>query len=215
VPDASNAANSSRKDDDEDDLMSEADDMLGAASIEINMVFYLPEEFRPPSTQQLAEPLAQLSLGPAAIVFEKPADKKYRHLKPLYVKGFINGKPVGKMLGDTRVSVNVVPYFLCHKIGRLADDLVKTNIMLNDFKGSPSLVRQVLNMELTIGQKTTNTSFFIIDTHGPYLALLGRDWIHANCCVPSMMHQCMIQWNSDDVKVVHADESCDVAMAEA
>ena len=50
MPDASNAANSSRKDDDEDDLMSEADDMLGAASIEINMVFYLLEEFRPPST---------------------------------------------------------------------------------------------------------------------------------------------------------------------
>jgi hypothetical protein len=87
--------------------------------------------------------------------------------------------------------------------------------MLNDFKGSSSQVRGVLNMELTIGQKMTNTSFFIVDTHGPYLALLSRDWIPANCYVPSTMHQCLIQWNGDDMEVVHADESCDVAMAEA
>ena len=119
------------------------------------------------------------------------------------------------MLVDTGASVNVMPYSLCRKIGRSADDLIKTNNMLNNFKGSPLQVRGVLNVELTFGQKTTNMSFFVVDTHGSYLALLGRDWIHANCYVPSMMHQCLIQWNGDDIEVVHADESCNVVMAEA
>ena len=44
-----------------------------------------------------------------------------------------------------------------------------------------------------------------------YSLLLGRDWIHANCCVPSTMHQCLIQWHGDDVELVHADDSVSIA----
>ena len=44
--------------------------------------------------------------------------------------------------------------------------------------------------------------------------LLGRDWIHANCCVPSTMHQCLIQWHGDDVKLVRVDESMSIATAD-
>jgi hypothetical protein len=45
--------------------------------------------------------------------------------------------------------------------------------------------------------------------------LLRRDWIHANECVPSTLHQCVIQWISDEVEVVQADEEVCVAMAES
>ena len=61
------------------------------------------------------------------------------------------------------------------------------------------------------GSKTLITTFFVIDGKGFYSMLLGRDWIHANCCVPSTMHQCLIQWDDDDVEVVPADDSCDVS----
>ena len=44
--------------------------------------------------------------------------------------------------------------------------------------------------------------------------LLGRDWIHANCCVPSMMHQCLVQWDGDEVEVVRADDSSEVSLAD-
>ena len=87
------------------------------------MDFYLPEDFRPPSSEQMAESMAQLSLGPAAAIFEKPIDKKYRHLKPLYVKSFINGKLVGGMLVDAGATVNIMPYSLSRKIGRSVEDL--------------------------------------------------------------------------------------------
>ena len=56
--------------------------------------------------------------------------------------------------------------------------------------------------------------FFVIDGKGSYSLLLGRDWIHANYCVPSTMHQCLIQWQGDDVEVVHANESMSIATAD-
>jgi hypothetical protein len=45
--------------------------------------------------------------------------------------------------------------------------------------------------------------------------LLGRYWIHSNGCVPSTLHQCLIQWLGDDVEVVSAEDSVCVAMAES
>ena len=77
-----------------------------------------------------------------------------------------------------------------------------------------SKTRGAINIELTIGSKTLLTTFFIIDGKGSYSLLLGRDWIHANCCVPSTMHQCLIQWHEDDVELDHADESVSIATAD-
>ena len=71
-----------------------------------------------------------------------------------------------------------------------------------------------MNVELTIRSKTLLTTFFVIDGKGSYSLLLGCDWIHANCCVPSTMHQCLIQWHGDDVELVRADESVSIAMAD-
>ena len=43
------------------------------------MVFVLPSEFRAPQPEELA--IAQLDLGPQSIIFEKPKEKSYKHLK--------------------------------------------------------------------------------------------------------------------------------------
>jgi hypothetical protein len=69
-------------------------------------------------------------------------------------------------------------------------------------------------MELTVGSKTIQTAFFVVDIRGRYDILLGRDWIHANCCIPSTLHQCLIQWVDDDMEVIEADNSACVALTE-
>jgi hypothetical protein len=46
------------------------------------------------------------------------------------------------------------------------------------------------------------TTFFVVDVKGRYNVLLGCDWIHANGYVPSMVHQCVMQWVGDQVVVV-------------
>jgi hypothetical protein len=68
-------------------------------------------------------------------------------------------------------------------------------------------------VDLTVGSKTLLTSFFIVSSKSTYTILLGRDWIHANCCIPSTMHQCLIQWDGDEVEVVHADDSIEISLA--
>ena len=70
-------------------------------------------------------------------------------------------------------------------------------------------------MELTIGSKTLATTFFVADMQGSYNLILGHDWIHANRCVPSSLHQFLIQWVGDAVEVVHSDSSANVATADA
>jgi hypothetical protein len=55
-------------------------------------------------------------------------------------------------------------------------------------------------MDLIVGNKTVLTAFFIVSSKSTYNVLLERDWIHAHCCIPSMMHQCLIQWDGDEVE---------------
>ena len=91
-------------------------------SADVNMVFVLSSEFRAPQPEELA--IAQLDLGPRPIIFENPKDKSYKHLNGLYLKGFINGKPVNRMLVDTGAAVNLMPYYVLRRLGRSSANLI-------------------------------------------------------------------------------------------
>jgi hypothetical protein len=134
-------------------------------------------------------------------------------MKALYLKGYINDHPVNKMLVETSAAVNIMPYSVLHRLGHSTEDLIKTNVALSTFNGLASEAQGILNMDLTVGSKTVTTSFFIINSKSTYTVLLGRDWIHANCCIPSTMHQCLIQWDGDEVEVVHADYLIEISLA--
>ena len=198
-----------------------ADDQQGPRSSAalVNMVFMLPSEFMAPDNnderQSLEEAVAQLNLEPIQSTFEKPEDEKRKHLKALYLKGFVDGKPVTKMLVDGGAAVKIMSYAMLCKLEKGIEDLTKTDMMLKDFEGVVSPPVGALCVDLTIGSKTLPTTFFVINGKGSYSLLLGRDWIHANCCIPSTMHQCLIQWIGDVVEVVAADSSFNIASAEA
>jgi hypothetical protein len=61
-------------------------------SADTHMVFLLPAEFHARTREEPS--VAQLDLGPRSVIFEKPQAKNYKHLKALYLKGYINGQPV-------------------------------------------------------------------------------------------------------------------------
>jgi hypothetical protein len=71
----------------------------------------------------------------------------------------------------------------------------------------------VISMELNVGSKSLATTFFVVVVQGNYSVILGRDWIHANHCIPSTLHQFLIQWIDDEVEVVHANASAYIALA--
>ena len=145
------------------------------------MAFLLPSEFRASAYQEVysdfdesedEEIVAKLTVVQQAI-FDKLV--KHQHLKALYVKGLVDGKPTGKMLLDGGASINLMPYTTFCKLGKGPGDLIETNMMLKDFGGNISKTRGAMNVELTIGSKTLLTTFFVIDGKGSYSLLLDRD----------------------------------------
>jgi hypothetical protein len=189
------------------------------------MVYFLLNEFMAPANQvvqeetsldvnddeQLGGLMAQLVLAKQA-TFDKPA--KNQHMRPLYLKGYVNGKPLTKMFVDGGVAANVMSYTTFRKLGMDPEDLTPTSIILIDFTGNPSDTKGCVHVDLMIGSKILLTTFFVIEGKGAYSLLLGRDWTHANCCIPSTMHQQLIQWVDDDIEVVQADDSVSVANVE-
>jgi hypothetical protein len=79
--------------------------------------------------------------------------------------------------------------------------------------GDPIGAKGVASMELTVGSKTLATAFFISEVQGNSSLILGRDWIHANQCVPSTLHQLLIQWIGDEIEVLYGDPSSFIATA--
>ncbi|WVZ82538.1 hypothetical protein U9M48_029792 [Paspalum notatum var. saurae] len=172
--------------DDEDDMLDDEgspvikDGSPPHDAMDMNMVFILPSEFQAVEESETA----QLYLGPQEAVFQKP-DESSKHLKPLYLKGHINGRPIPRMMVDGGAAVNFMPYSLFKKLGREDSELIKTNLTLNGFGGEPTEAMGVISMELTIGSKTIPTAFFVADKQ------------------------------DDDVEIVHADTSAFIAMADA
>jgi hypothetical protein len=156
-----------------------------------------------------------LNFGPKETIFHKPKATE-NHLKALYKKGHINGKPISRMLVDGGVIVNLMSYSLFKKLGCSDDELIKTSMTVDSVGGGePMGAKGVVSMELTIGSKTLATTFFVAETQGKFSLILGHDWIHANQCVPSTLHQFLIQWAGDEVEIVHGDTLACVAVVDS
>ena len=120
------------------------------------------------------------------------------------------------MLVDSGAIVNLMPYSLYKKLGRSDEELIKTNMMVNGVGGGdPIGAKGVASMELTVGSKTVATAFFVSEVQGNFNLILGHDWIHANQCVPSSLHQFLIQWIGDETEVVYGDTSTFIALADS
>jgi len=183
------------------------------------MVFMLPMEFLAPFSDDeevdFPDQIAQLALDPMTAIFEKPVDNERQHLKAQFVKGRVDGQPMTKILVDGGAAINIMSYAVYRKLGKGDQDLTKTDMMLKDFEENVSPVKGAICVELTIGSKTLPTTFFVIGGKDAYNLLLGRDWIHANCCIPPTINQCFVQWVGDKIEIVPGDSSYVIASIEA
>jgi hypothetical protein len=159
--------------------------------------------------------VVEMSFGPRDDVFQRLKDSE-NHLKLLYVWGHLDGTPISRMLVDGGGIINLMSYSFFKNMGKSDEELIKTNMSINCVGGGdPIGAKGVASMELTVGSKTLATTIFIVEVQGNYSVILGRDWIHANRCIPSTLHQFLIQWLIDDIEVVHANTLARVAMADS
>jgi hypothetical protein len=118
-------------------------------------------------------------------------------MRPLYIRGHLDGRPIGRMMVDDGASMNIMPLVTFQKFGQQESELKQTNLSFTGFAGEATEANGIVSKELTVGSKTLPMAFFVVDVKGRYNILLVCDWIHANECVLSTLHQCVIQWVSD------------------
>jgi hypothetical protein len=56
-----------------------------------------------------------LTIGAEHTVFERP-EKVGENMKPLYIKGHVDGKPMGHMMVDGGATVNIMPLVTFEKL---------------------------------------------------------------------------------------------------
>jgi hypothetical protein len=87
----------------------------------VNMVFELPVQFWAPEHE-----VAEMVLGAKLAMFEKPVQLGI-HMKPLFVRGYVEGWPVQRIMVDGGAGVNGMPTITFEKLGFRESELMQTN----------------------------------------------------------------------------------------
>ena len=112
---------------------------------------------------------------PHKAILEKPFMEMTRHIKPLYVRTHLNGRPVSKVLIDNGSAVNVMPLRMLRALGRSNSDMIEIEVAMFTFTREVSKSLGILPIDITIGSKIALSIFFVIDSTANYNILLGRD----------------------------------------
>jgi hypothetical protein len=109
-------------------------------NMKINMVFELPSEFRAPEIE-----VAEFALGAKVASFEE-LDKLGQHMKHLFVKGYVEGRPVQRIMVAGSARVNVMPVAMLEKMGFHESELMHTNTSLSAFTGEVIETKGVMSV---------------------------------------------------------------------
>ena len=109
------------------------------------------------------------------VILENPIVEMKKHIRSLYVRAHFNGKPVSKVLVDNGSVVNVMPLRMLRALGKSIGDLIETEVYVSVFTREISKTLGLLPIDITMGSKTSLSSFFVINSIANYSALLRRD----------------------------------------
>lgn len=114
------------------------------------------------------------------------------HLKPLFIIAKVDGMEVNKVFINGGATINLMPYTLFKKMGKIDEDLRQYNMVLSNYEGKTSNIMGVVQVDLAVGTTTRLTLFMVIDSKANFNLLLCREWIHGIGVIPSMIHQRLI-----------------------
>ena len=72
-------------------------------------------------------------------------------------------------------------------------------MVLTNYEGKTSHTLGVIQVELSVGSTTRPMLFMVITFNANYNLLLGHEWIHGICTVPSTLHQRITIWHEDGI----------------
>lgn len=121
-------------------------------------------------------------------VFEKPHLGMKSHLKPLLIKAKVDNYGVNKVLVDIGAIVNLMPHSLLSKMGKFDTDLKPPSMVLSKYKGKTDHSLGEIQVDLAVRTTIRPTLFMVVPSKDNYNMLLGREWIHGVCAVPSSLY---------------------------
>jgi len=140
------------------------------------------------------------------VILEKPPEEMTKHLRPLYIRAHIDGKPVSSVLVDNGAAVHILQLRMVRRLSKSEQDFIPSEVSVTSFDGGVAQTKGIIPVDLTVGNTTKVSAFFVVDGTVAYNALLGRDWIHSNWCIPSSLHQFLVFWNDkNEIEIVLAD----------
>ncbi|KAL1093940.1 hypothetical protein V6Z11_D06G062500 [Gossypium hirsutum] len=102
------------------------------------------------------------------VTFEKPPEEMTKHLRPLYIRAHIDGKPVSRVLVDNVSAVNILPLRMVRRLSKSEQDLIPSEVSVTSFDGGVSQTKWLISVDLTMGKTTKVSAFLVVDgTAGP------------------------------------------------
>ena len=75
---------------------------------------------------------------PRKVILEKPSVEMTRHIKPLYVRAYLDSMPVSKVLIDNGPVVNVMPLRMMRALRMSINDLIERKVVASTSIGEVS-----------------------------------------------------------------------------
>lgn len=104
------------------------------------------------------------------MIFNKPPT--LIHTKALYLRTHVNGKPLGRVLVDNRSTMNAIHLEILLALGKNKDDIIAIDLWVITITGEAAIMLGVIPLLTTMGNKTSITVFFIINSTTSYKLLL-------------------------------------------
>ena len=105
---------------------------------------------------------------------------------------------VNTKLVDNGAAINIMPKATLRKLKQSTYTITSYSVIITSFAGERKKAEAVVTVHVTVGLRVCETCSFVVRTSSSYNALLGRDWIHANKCVPFSMHQYLQMLNEEN-----------------
>ncbi|XP_050242343.1 uncharacterized protein LOC126691334 [Quercus robur] len=111
------------------------------------------------------------------------------HDDALVVTLRIGGYDIKRMMIDQGSAVDIMYLDLYKGLGLKPEDLAAYSSPLVSFEGRMVAPKGQIKLPVQTGMDVVEVDFIVVDVFSPYMAILGRPWLHTLGAVLSTLHQ--------------------------
>ncbi|XP_050248354.1 uncharacterized protein LOC126695580 [Quercus robur] len=111
------------------------------------------------------------------------------HDDALVVTLRIGGYDVRRVMVDQGSAVDIMYPDLYKGLGLKPEDLTTYNSPLVSFEGRMVVPKGLIRLPVQTGTDVVEVDFIVVDVFSPYMAIMGKPWLHTLKAVSSTLHQ--------------------------